>query len=76
MNYFVVTDAMMTRGTRAAADNSLEDACATAHAGAAPPISNHILAMVAHELRGRLTPLRLASQLIRKRRLNARKYSG
>ncbi|MFM0171162.1 sensor histidine kinase [Paraburkholderia sediminicola] len=65
LNYFVVTDAVMTRGTRAAPDSSLEDACTTALGGAAPPVNNQILAVVAHELRGPLTPLRLASQLIR-----------
>ena len=41
------------------------DACATDHGVEAPPIGNQILAVVAHELRGPLTPLRMASQLIR-----------
>jgi signal transduction histidine kinase len=65
LNYFVVTDAMTTHGIRAVADNSVEDACTAPLGGAAPPVSNQILAVVAHELRGPLTPLRLASQLIR-----------
>lgn len=61
----VVTDEMMKRGCRASADGFLADACAADHCVEAPPLSNQVLAMVAHELRGPLTPLRMASQLIR-----------
>ncbi|WP_408185916.1 sensor histidine kinase [Paraburkholderia sp. RL17-381-BIF-C] len=65
LNCLVVTDAMMKPACRASAGGFLTGAYATEQPVEAPPLSNEILAMVAHELRGPLTPLRMASELIR-----------
>ncbi|MGY6157466.1 hypothetical protein [Paraburkholderia graminis] len=61
LNFPVVTYALMKRGPRPSADGSLEDACATGRGVEVPPISNLILVIVAHELLGPWTPLRMAS---------------
>jgi signal transduction histidine kinase len=65
VSFVVVTEAMMERSCRAAPDDSLDEARTKIQRAEAPPISSRILAVVAHELRGPLTPLRMASQLIR-----------
>lgn len=65
LNSAVQTDAMMECRSRPTEIVALRDASATERGVEVPPISNQTLAMVAHELRGPLTPLRMASQLIR-----------
>ncbi|MFM0649600.1 HAMP domain-containing sensor histidine kinase [Paraburkholderia bryophila] len=61
----VVKDLMVKRLPRPTVVATAGDACTADDSVEAPPISNRILAMVGHELRGPLTPLRMASQLIR-----------
>ncbi|MFM0472032.1 sensor histidine kinase [Paraburkholderia strydomiana] len=61
----VVTDVMVKRLPRPTVVATPGDACVADDSVEAPPISNQILAMVAHELRGPLTSLRMAGQLIR-----------
>jgi signal transduction histidine kinase len=65
LNFLVVTEAMMEQSCRAAPDHALDEARKRIQRAEAPPISGRILAMVGHELRGPLTTLRMASQLIR-----------
>ncbi|ASV97054.1 hypothetical protein CJU94_02020 [Paraburkholderia aromaticivorans] len=65
LNGLIVTDAIMNRGCRAAESGFVADACAAGQRIDAPALSNEVLAMVAHELRAPLMPLRMASQLIR-----------
>ena len=63
-NLLLVTDAMTRRACRGTAHCFLTDVGAVDRVEA-PPLRDQILAMVAHELRGPLTPLRMASEMIR-----------
>jgi hypothetical protein len=59
LNSLVETDAMMKCRSRPTEIAAPVDACATDHDGELPPNSSRVLAIVAHELRGPLTPLRM-----------------
>lgn len=61
----MVVDEIIRQASRPVAFSTQRDFPSPGHPTDAPRLKNEILAMVAHELRGPLTPLRLAAHIIR-----------
>jgi signal transduction histidine kinase len=62
---YPLVDEIMKSSARQAGVPVVKDAALSSHNVEAPQLKNEVLAMVAHELRGTLTPLRFGSHIIR-----------
>jgi signal transduction histidine kinase len=62
---YAVVDEIIKSPFRQAGAPVVEDSPSSSHSVDAPQLKNEVLAMVAHELRGTLTPLRFGTRIIR-----------